>query len=129
MGNGEPGSEEFETGRLRPGADSVEPFGCSGQPPTALAVAGWDDGAGGFYVEAREWGPNNSIHATMWAVDAAGQGQRLACDPLVNGGIRAAAVAPDGIYGVLQPGNSFDSWSIVKIARWADPSRPVRPSE
>lgn len=112
--NGEPGSERFETGRLRPGGEAVEPF-WSDQPPSLLAQQGWDDGEGGFYVAAWEWGPNESIHLTMWTVDGAGHGRRLACDPLVQGQLTAAAASPDGIYGIVRPSNTSDYWSIVKI--------------
>jgi hypothetical protein len=115
-GNGEPRSETFEMGRLRPGADAVEPF-WSGLPPTAYAIRAWNDGAGGFYLHTWEWGPNDAFHATMWSLDAKGQSQRLGCDPVVGSTIFTAAVGPDGIYGILIPGHTFEYWSIVKISR------------
>jgi hypothetical protein len=116
VGNGEPRSEEFELGRLRPGADAVEPF-WPGHPPTAYAVRAWDDGAGGFYVHAWEWGPNDALHATMWSLDAEGRGRRLGCDPLVRSIIYVAAIGPDAIYAIATPSNSSGYWSVVKIAR------------
>lgn len=76
-----------------------------------------DDGAGGFYVHAWEWGPHDALHATMWSLDAEGRGPRLGCDPLVRSIISGAAVGPDGIYAVVTPRNPPGYWSIVKIAR------------
>lgn len=87
------------------------------RPPSLLAQHGWDDGEGGFCVAAWEWGPNESIHLTMWTVDAAGHGRRLACDPPVQGQVTAAAAGPDDLYGILRPSNTFDYWSIVKVGR------------
>jgi hypothetical protein len=115
-GNGEPGSEQFEMGRLRPGAQVIEPFWVEG-PPAAYALKAWDDGAGGIYLNTWEWDPNGAFHSTMWSLDAEGRGRRLACDPVAGSMIPVAAIGPDGIYGILRPGNTPSYWSVVKISR------------
>jgi hypothetical protein len=107
-------SERFEVGRLLPGAAAVEPF-WPGKPASAYPFTAWDDGQGGFYVDLWEWGTDDAIHMTIWAVGADGLGQRLACDPVVLTTVSAAAVAPDGIYVVVLYENFY--WEIAKIAR------------
>ena len=77
--------ERSEVGRVVPGGDTIEPFWPT-KPPSALPVMARDDGRGQgtFYVAALEWGTDDALHSTLWAVTADGVGERLACDPVVG---------------------------------------------
>jgi hypothetical protein len=119
--NGQKRSEHFETGRLRPGAAAVEPF-WTGKPPSALPRAAWDDGQGGFIVSAWEYGTDDALHTTIWAVDGDGNGQRLACDPVVNSTVDVAAVSPDAVFVIVRDENAIEYWQVARVGRAAPPT-------
>jgi len=102
--------------RLRPGATDLEPF-WTNKPPSAFAVAGWDDGNQGALLSVWDWGNDDALHTTVWAVDADGHGQRLACDPLVMSDARVAAVSPDAIFLVVTADSSY--WQLVRVPKSA----------
>jgi hypothetical protein len=66
--------------------------------------------------------PNDQRRGTIWAVDAAGNGRRLACSPQLGSSVvSVAVVTPDAFYGLAasldgEPIPSFD-FSVVRIPR------------
>ncbi len=86
----------------------------------------WPDGAGGWIVSGDELfegdNPNDQRRGSIWAVDAAGNGRRLACSPERGAFVElVAVVAPDAFYGLAaslgsEPIRSYD-FSVVRIPR------------
>jgi hypothetical protein len=111
--NGQRGSDHYEVGLLRPDAAAVEPH-WTGKPPAAYVRAAWSDGRGGWFVSTGEWGGDQARHTTIWAVDAAGEGRRLACDPEIDRQITTGAATPDAFYGIAVYSNLY--WQLVEIA-------------
>jgi hypothetical protein len=89
-----------------------------GKPPTLEPGRGWPDGSGGWLFATGEEATDGQSHATIWRVDAAGVGKRLACEVTALTGSRlntfeAVIPAPDGIYAVM--GTPLVGWSVVRI--------------
>jgi hypothetical protein len=88
------------------------------KPPTLDPGRGWSDGRGGWVFATSEKAIDGLAHATIWQVDAAGVGKRIACDrealPSRLIAFWAVIPAPDGIYGVM--GAPLRGWSVVRMA-------------
>jgi len=116
-GNGQKRSDHYQTQRLRPGATEVEPFWLD-KPPPAYAVAGWDDPGRGSLLSVWEWGTDDALHTTIWALDRDGRGTRLACDPVVGSRVKVAAVSPDAIFLLVENLSETTSyWQVARIPR------------
>jgi hypothetical protein len=86
-----------------------------GKPPHAHPIRAWADGAGGWYVSTWELGVDQAQHVSIFAIDAQGQGTRLACDPEVDSTVNVAAVGPQALYLVTTYSNHYSA--IVAIPR------------
>jgi hypothetical protein len=88
------------------------------KPPTLEPGRGWPDGSGGWLFATTEEATDGQSHATIWRVDTAGVGKRLACDQGALSAtdlneLRAVFPALDGIYAVM--GAPLRGWSVVRI--------------
>jgi hypothetical protein len=116
-GNGQKRSDHYATERLRLGATEVEPFWVD-KPPPAYAIAGWDDPGRGSLLSVWEWGTDDALHTTIWALDRDGRGTRLACDPVAGSQVRVAAVSPDAIFVIVEELHETTSyWQVARISR------------
>jgi hypothetical protein len=116
-GNGQKRSDHYGTQRLRPSATELEPFWVD-KPPPAYAMAAWDDPGRGTLLSVWEWGTDDALHTTIWALDRDGRGTRLACDPVVGSRVRFAAVSPDAIFLLVENIHETRSyWQVARIPR------------
>lgn len=109
------------------GTPGVHPFWTT-KPPAMRPFyeSSWPDGAGGWIVSGDELfegdSSNEARRGSIWAVDAAGNGRRLACSPQRGSSVElVGVVAPDAFYGLAaslgsEPIRSFD-FSVVRIPR------------
>lgn len=123
----QPQSEVWLSDLGEVGTPGVHPFWTT-KPPAMRPFyeSGWPDGAGGWIVSGDELfqgdNPNDQRRGTIWAVDAAGNGRRLACSPQLGSSVvSVAVVTPDAFYGLAasldgEPIPSFD-FSVVRIPR------------
>jgi hypothetical protein len=108
-------STRFEVARWLPGDAAVQPFWTS-KPPAAQPSTFWSDGVGGGIVVATEPTNDGLTHVSVWAVDSAGNGRRLACDPEVAREVLTGVVGPDAVYlAMTSAGGSY--WQLVAVSR------------
>jgi hypothetical protein len=87
-------------------------------PPRVAPVNIWPDGDRGWLVSASETLDDGLPHASVFFVDSAGQGTRVACEPtgaeVIRGG--RPAFTSDAAYVVSQHLTRL-TWSIVRVPR------------
>ena len=116
-GNGQKRSDHYGMQRLPLGATELEPFWVD-KPPPAYAIAGWDDPGRGSLLSVWEWGTDDALHTTIWALDRDGRGTRIACDPVAGSRVRVAAVSPDAIFLLVENLHETTSyWQVARIPR------------
>lgn len=116
FGNSSAGGMErpgYLLSRGRTDGSAPEPFWAD-KPPEVYPLAAWWREGGGWFVSAWETGTDEALHTTLWAVTAQGKATRLACDPEVQSRVLKAAVAPDGLYGIINYTNNH--WAILGVA-------------
>ena len=88
-------------------------------PSGAFSWSGGDDGS--WLISGIEPFDDGATHASLWLVDADGNGSRIGCDPNVGHGpgmVTAALATPTAIYAVIgsSAGGLFD-YRIVQFGR------------
>jgi hypothetical protein len=93
------------------------------------------DGDRGWIATGDETLADGSQHASVWSVDATGNGARLGCGPTLtphSGGVITAAVASNAVYAVVEIAPDgiesdlyYPSYTLVRLDR--APAVPAAP--